>query len=715
MSRDFKTPITIDGHKVWYEENDGHLSGLDADLLDGHEWEEIDQSYLSLTGGTLTGALSFSQSKIKYSDYLLISNLNIDSTKWYRVLSVGNYCPWVDLYIQIPLGHSVYRVRLAKGTGSNGMGWTAEVDCGGIYNYAFGNIIAVRVVDLGANAPTYVDVKFNGNATRDIRLSISNELANSDNNYATLLPCTDQGTGDAGVVSHLGFYDHATSIGVSKSWLGGWGVISIQNNSTSISQRYKIGTADGFIALTEANGIHLSTRSNHPLSFFTNQLSVLTKRMDISGETSTALTLYGNSSSDNITMTFAKVGSSSTYSQKIKFQYSSIRHAVTDALIPNQINNGLTIGYDDGSSISNALCIGNGQVSVNGPYIASGYAFQVNGNAYTIGNQTVKTLSFYGGGVDSGIGASDYGIYQASGAWTSPFPDLCIAYHNGIRIGAHYTYGGTRFYGDSFANGGGNETYLMGVGDGALDVYFPTSIRFGSRTGQHFNLYGTSYGLGIQNSTLYLRSSSSFSFHLGGTHSDTLGDPGSGGTELIRINNSGIYNMAGWFRTYNQTGWYSETYGGGIYMADTTWVRTYNNKGFSAYWLNGDTLAGVGTRAVYSDANGTLTNTASDERLKKDIIPLTYGLNEVMNLNPVFYKWKNEKKMGSQTEIGLIAQAVSKICPEVIGTNNDGMLSLDYAKLIAVLINAIKELKGEINELSRIRSDRNEIQKMLQD
>ena len=35
-----------------------------------------------------------------------------------------------------------------------------------------------------------------------------------------------------------------------------------------------------------------------------------------------------------------------------------------------------------------------------------------------------------------------------------------------------------------------------------------------------------------------------------------------------------------WFRSTGQTGWYSETYGGGIYMVDATWVRVYNNKAF---------------------------------------------------------------------------------------------------------------------------------------
>ena len=106
-------------------------------------------------------------------------------------------------------------------------------------------------------------------------------------------------------------------------------------------------------------------------------------------------------------------------------------------------------------------------------------------------------------------------------------------------------------------------------------------------------------------------------------------------------------------------------------------------------------LAGTGNRAVYSDPGGNLTNTASDRRLKSDIAPIRYGLADVLLLTPVFFRWK-DPKLGGQTEIGLIAQDVVSIIPEVVGRNVDGLLSLDYPKLIAVLINAIKELNTKL-------------------
>lgn len=53
------------------------------------------------------------------------------------------------------------------------------------------------------------------------------------------------------------------------------------------------------------------------------------------------------------------------------------------------------------------------------------------------------------------------------------------------------------------------------------------------------------------------------------------------GNVILRVpdTGAGIYLEQGWYRTSGQHGWYNETYGGGIYMTDTTWVRTYNSRG----------------------------------------------------------------------------------------------------------------------------------------
>ena len=110
-------------------------------------------------------------------------------------------------------------------------------------------------------------------------------------------------------------------------------------------------------------------------------------------------------------------------------------------------------------------------------------------------------------------------------------------------------------------------------------------------------------------------------------------------------------------------------------------------------------LAGSGNRPVYSDPNGMLTNSASDRILKTNIQDISYGLTEVLNMHPVSYNWKDTEKRGDQKEIGFIAQEMQEIIPEVIGINNDETLSLDYSKITAVLVNAIKEQQTQYREL----------------
>jgi hypothetical protein len=89
-------------------------------------------------------------------------------------------------------------------------------------------------------------------------------------------------------------------------------------------------------------------------------------------------------------------------------------------------------------------------------------------------NITARTLTFTGEGTDSGNGSvpTNYGIYQQGGAWSWPYPDLCIGFHTGIKIGAHYSYNGTRFY-----NNSDWATEIFSVGDGDNNVRVQSDIR----------------------------------------------------------------------------------------------------------------------------------------------------------------------------------------------------------------------------------------------
>ena len=81
--------------------------------------------------------------------------------------------------------------------------------------------------------------------------------------------------------------------------------------------------------------------------------------------------------------------------------------------------------------------------------------------------------------------------------------------------------------------------------NGAVNVGTSTNLSFGSQTRQMINLYATGYGIGIQSNTQYFRTSSRFSWHRNGAHSDTENDPGAGGTVAMSLDSASNLNVTG--------------------------------------------------------------------------------------------------------------------------------------------------------------------------
>jgi len=229
-----------------------------------------------------------------------------------------------------------------------------------------------------------------------------------------------------------------------------------------------------------------------------------------------------------------------------------------------------------------------------------------------------------------------------------------------------------------------------------------------------------------------------------------------------------------WFRSQNATGWYSETYGGGIWMDQSTYVRVYGGKGFTvdgsvgigisspatklhvdgviaignnssaisntgkaiemvtdttfggvhdehsgvrmfAYDMNGWGTAKLGiqtsvnwgayeTSAIIGNDATSFTGSVSapafyynsDASLKKNISPITDSLDKINKLNGVYFDWKNS----NEHSVGLIAQDVEKVFPEAVSTNTEnGIKSVDYGKMVAPLIEAVKSQQTEISDL----------------
>lgn len=129
-----------------------------------------------------------------------------------------------------------------------------------------------------------------------------------------------------------------------------------------------------------------------------------------------------------------------------------------------------------------------------------------------------------------------------------------------------------------------------------------------------------------------------------------------------------------------------EDIGGAVYPA----VTATHNLGLSSRRWN----------TVYCVA----TDISSDERIKKNITPLDYGLAEILQLEAIQYRLK----FPGQTEkpeksFGFSAQAVAKIMPEMTSNTQKGSqigtASINYTEFIPVLVNAIKELSATVDNL----------------
>ncbi len=107
---------------------------------------------------------------------------------------------------------------------------------------------------------------------------------------------------------------------------------------------------------------------------------------------------------------------------------------------------------------------------------------------------------------------------------------------------------------------------------------------------------------------------------------------------------------------------------------------------------------GSGTIRVSGDV--VAYNSFSDRELKDNIQTYEGGLNAVMQLNPVTYEWKKGRE---GQEIGLIAQEVEQVVPQVVRSQqrmDEGTYkTVDYEKLVAVLIDAVQDQQRQINEL----------------
>jgi hypothetical protein len=154
----------------------------------------------------------------------------------------------------------------------------------------------------------------------------------------------------------------------------------------------------------------------------------------------------------------------------------------------------------------------------------------------------------------------------------------------------------------------------------------------------------------------------------------------------------------------------SATYGI-IYFGDASspisgqWLYVHSSDTY--LWMTGAvTTMSLNATALTVKGDVVAYGSPSDKRLKENIKPIKSALDKVSKLQGVTFDWKKQNPQDDKeltrnwkNDIGFIAQDVQKVVPELVRENENGMLSMRHQGIAPILLEAIKELKAEIEEL----------------
>ena len=263
-----------------------------------------------------------------------------------------------------------------------------------------------------------------------------------------------------------------------------------------------------------------------------------------------------------------------------------------------------------------------------------------------------------------------------------------------------YDHNSTGYYCDPGSTSNLNGVSMQG-GSVYGAMYFQSNLgaTSGSLSGPPLQAYATG------------GNSAFMSFHRSGAYAVNFG-----------LDSDNVLRIGGWSASANR--WQLDMSGNMTVAGNITAVNYYGNganlTGISAglsvsddtstnatrYILFDDATSGTisainvsSSKLTFNPSSGTLSATiftsTSDERVKTNIRPITNALDITEQLSGVRFNWK-ENDLPS---LGLIAQEVEKVLPEVVNTDSEDMKSINYSSLVSLLVEAIKEQQIQINQL----------------
>jgi hypothetical protein len=284
----------------------------------------------------------------------------------------------------------------------------------------------------------------------------------------------------------------------------------------------------------------------------------------------------------------------------------------------------------------------------------------------------------YAGG-DSGIGTEAYNMFQEGGGWSYPYPDLRIAYHTGIKLGANGpSYQGTRVYTD------------YDMSDLAFQLCGPSNYSFKYKWQYTGN--GTGYYTDYNGAHWY---PSDFTY----------------GTWRLNGTRNGYQGIAfDW--SYQPTLMFDGGGNGGIYYQAGRWMY-YHYWPYNCTGINTSSTSPSYGMYVYRGIYATENIVAySDRRAKENIITIDSALDKLLQMRGVYYNRIDDE--AKKRQIGVIAQEVDEVIPEAVtycDVNDE--YGVAYGNLAGLFIESIKDQQIIINkQAEEINSLKDELQKL---
>ena len=482
--------------------------------------------------------------------------------------------------------------------------------------------------------------------------------------YNTGISGTSQGSYNI-AMGHKALFANTTGYGNVAM-----GHIALQNNTTSNGN-----TAIGYRALNVTTAASNTALGNSTLFYNTT------------GTKNTAIGDFAFSQRSDVTSISysTAIGYNSQPTANNQIMLGTTAETV---ICPNKLGVGTT-NPSTTLTVAGALTVQNAGGTVGSAISTS------NGNFLTIEafvstNTATKypvCLAAYGGNV--GIGMTTPG-YTLDVTGTGNFS------------GVLRSYSLTATTGGVTVTGGG-----INVTSGGITVTGGLTSRNGIYISHDQVIHGTN-SAGSTESFIWPRASDNTSYINYGSGGFNIRNNGSGNTMFMTNDNkvgigttSPVYSLDvrgniisnNWVRVRGNDGLYFESWGGGWFMSDVTWIRAYNDKNI---YTPGQMLAG-------SMQAGTF-NATSDYRIKNNVQRLESN-KTIDLLNPVEYDLS-----GGKHDMGFVAHEVQEIFPFLVTGEKDGkdMQSINYNGFIALLVKEVQDLKKENKDLREKNKEMNE-------